>query len=77
MGIYIHDFIVMDTILLILQNLDSTLMLRGVFFRVTFSKSSTVMLGLLNNDEGHFLVNVVFLLLLLLLGDVGCINGVD
>lgn len=67
----------MDTILLILQNLDSTLMLRGVFFRVTFSKSSTVMLGLLNNDEEHFLVNVVFLLLLLLLGDVGCINGVD
>jgi len=61
----------MDAILLILQN--NTLMLCGAFLRVTFNKSSTVMLGLLNNGVEHFLVGVLFLLFLLLLGVVGCI----
>lgn len=59
------------SIILLLIEL-STLALCGAFFKVTFRRSSTVILGLFNNGVEHFLVGVTLLLLiLLLLGVVG------
>lgn len=43
----------------------------GAFFKVTFSKSSTVILGLFNEVDEFFLDGVFFLNFLLLLGVVG------
>lgn len=45
----------------------------GAFFRVTFSRSSTVIAGLLRNGVEHFLEGV----LTLLIGVVGVIVGID
>lgn len=58
-----------------LQNpkLDNTWILFGAFFRVTFKRSSTVILGLFNNGVEHFLVGVK--LHLLLFGVVGVTDG--
>lgn len=57
-----------------LIELNNTLILCGAFFRVTFKRSSTVMLGLFNNGVEHFLVGVkLYLLLLPLFGVVGVI----